>query len=245
MASRGRPKKHQVNFKNHLDFNVPADNILDLKKLASEKEEKENKENQISNKTKSSFLNLYQKTQFKKKEKDLFSLPKVKKKKKIRNYSLKDRFVFTNPFGSFSTAKIRGTIGFILIAAICVLPIYGLASYYKADSLKEKVLGISWEAYDHLQVAAQSFADLEFENASSEFELAIQNFVDAQGMLETVSGLVKIVPVAGGEVSTAERILKSGESISSAGNYLTKAFAPFILSFSFFSNLAVISSTTF
>jgi hypothetical protein len=227
MPSRGRPKKHQVNFKHHLDFEVPADNVLDLKKIASEKEERKKEENVISKKAKKGFLNFYKKTQLKKKEKDIFSVPE-KKKKKVRNYSLRNRFEFRNPFGTFSSAKVRGIIGFVLIAAVCVLPIYGLASYYKADNLKERVLGVSWEAYDNIKVAAQAFADLDFENASSEFNSAIKNFVDAQEMLQTVSGLVKIVPVASGEVSTAERILKSGESISSAGNYLSKAFAPFV-----------------
>ncbi|MBU2235476.1 DUF4012 domain-containing protein [Patescibacteria group bacterium] len=237
MAVKRITTKHQVNFKNHLNFEVPADNVLDLKKLAAEKEEKKNIENTLSKKTRSGFLNLYKKSQFKKtekKEKNIFSYS-GRKKKKIHNYSLKDKFVFSNPFSgfdnpfsAFSTAKVRGIIGFVLVAAVCVLPIYGLASYYKADNLKEKVLGVSWEAYDHLGIAAQAFADLEFENASFEFKSAIQNFVDAQKMLETVSGLVKIVPVASGEVSAADSILKSGESISSAGNYLTKAFAPFV-----------------
>lgn len=227
MASKGRPKKHQVNFKRHLDFEVPADNVLDLKKLASEKAEEKKAENVLSKKAKKGFLNFYENTQFKKKKKNIFSVQK-KKQKKAHTYSLKDKFIFRNPFNTFSVAKMRSVVGFVLIAAVCVLPIYGLASYYKADNLKEKVLGVSWEAYDNLKIAAQAFADLDFENASTEFNSAIQNFVDAQEMLETISGLVKIIPVASGEVSTAERVLKSGESISSAGNYLSKAFAPFV-----------------
>ncbi|MFA6271989.1 MAG: DUF4012 domain-containing protein [Patescibacteria group bacterium] len=228
MAPIEKTKKHQINFKRHLDFAVPADNVLDLKKMASEKEEaKEKADNVFAKKAKKGFLNFYEKTRVNRKDEDLFSFP-VEKKKKRRNYSLRNRFEFNNPFSRFSTAKVRGVIGFVLISAVCILPIYGLASYYKADSLKEKVMGVSWEAYDHLKVAGQSFADLDFNTASQEFKSAIQNFVDAQSMLETVSGLVKIVPVAGGEVSTAERILKSGQSISAAGDYLAKAFEPFV-----------------
>lgn len=228
MALNGKTKKHQINFKRHLDFDVPADNILDLKKLALEKEEtNKKKDNMFAGKAKRGLLNFYEKTRSYKKEDELFSFPLDKKKKK-RNFSLRNRFEFNNPFSRFSTAKIRGVIGFVLVAAVCVLPIYGLASYYRADSLKDKVMGVSWEAYDHLKSAGQSISDLDFAQASSEFRSAIQNFIDAQGMLETVSGLVKIVPVAGGEVSTAERILKSGQSISSAGDYLAKAFEPFV-----------------
>jgi hypothetical protein len=228
MALGEKQKRHQINFKRHLDFEVPAENILDLKKLASEKdEEKVKSENVFAKKAKKGILNFYEKTRINKKEDDLFSFP-VERKRKRRSFNIRNRFEFNNPFGRFATAKIRGAVGFILISAVCILPIYGLASYYKADSLKDRVMGVSWEAYDHLKVAGQAFADLDFNTASQEFKSAIQNFVDAQGMLETVSGLVKIVPVAGGEVSTAERMLKSGQSISSAGDYLAKAFEPFV-----------------
>ncbi|MFA6391926.1 MAG: DUF4012 domain-containing protein [Patescibacteria group bacterium] len=228
MGSKEKIEKHRVNFKRHLDFDVPADNVLDLKKIASEREEaKEKLDNVFSKKARKGFLNFYEKAQFNRSEKDVFSFAEERKKKK-RNFTLRHRFDFNNPFSSFSTAKVRGAIGFVLIAAVCVLPIYALASYYKADRIKDSVLGKSWEAYDHLQTAGQSFTELDFNNASLEFMSAIQNFVDAQGMLETVSGLVKIVPVASGEVSTAERILKSGQSISAAGDYLAKAFEPFV-----------------
>lgn len=224
MANRtNHKKKHRLRFKNKVDFTVPEDNVLDLKKILSEKKTEEEKKKKITAKVGKGIFSRFSKSREKSKKDTSFLVPE---KRFVSPTSLKKKITITNPFKNINFRSVKALGIFILAAVILILPIYVLASYQKADELKGRVLGVSWEAYDHLNRAGKEFADLNFTAASSEFNSAIGYFNQAQEMLQTVSGVVKIVPVKGGEVSSAEKLLKAGEAVSLAGQYVARAFTP-------------------
>lgn len=217
-------RKHRLNFKNKVDFVVPSENVLDLKKMQAEKMQVEEQKNKI--KTKKGLFNRLKKSKPEAKERISF---RVTEKRLTTPTPLRKKISF-NPFKgmALSFVNVKRMILFLIAALVLILPIYVMASYHKVDELKGRVLGASWEAYDHLTQAGQAFTDLDFVSASSEFDSAISYFSDAQEMLQTVSGVLKVVPIKGSKVTSAERVLKAGEAISTAGQYVSKAFAPLV-----------------
>jgi len=218
-------KKHHLKFRQQADFIIPPDNVLDLKKIVAAREEK--KEKQESAAEKKGLFSRLRKQKKKQPANNKISSFLVKEKKIIPPISFRKK-VFTNPFRKFPAVNPKALAGFLIVAVAIILPIYVLASYHKVDELKGRVLGVSWEAYNHFSRAGQAFADLDFGSASTEFDSALGYFTEAQEMLQTVSGVLKLVPVKGGEVAAAESLLKAGEAISTAGQYVAKAFAPLV-----------------
>ncbi|MBI2427163.1 MAG: DUF4012 domain-containing protein [Candidatus Kerfeldbacteria bacterium] len=120
----------------------------------------------------------------------------------------------------------RPLIGFALMCLLLIAPVYAFGFYAKAKGVRGRVLGTSEIAVAHLREAADSTSGVDFSSARDELNTAMQLFDEAQGELAEISGLLKVVPVKGGEVAAVEALLTAGEQVALAGQFLSKALAP-------------------
>lgn len=85
---------------------------------------------------------------------------------------------------------------------------------------KEKVLGVSTEAYDYLKMAGLSASDYDFENSSDNFNSATLNFASSKRMIDEfgfgIAGIINSLPVDT-PISTAKNLAEAGENMSAVG----------------------------
>lgn len=148
----------------------------------------------------------------------------------------KPAFNFKKTFAIYKPQPIvvwyRAVIGFFIICLILVLPIRGLAYYFKLHQAGNEVLGITKIALERLKSGGEASMQLDLVGASQEFTRAWQGFNFAQEQLAEINnvilGVIKLVPKEGEMVASAERLLAIGKDISSAGNYLANGLEPLL-----------------
>ncbi len=123
----------------------------------------------------------------------------------------------------------RSVAVFTLMLSILVSPFAALGFYKHVSTIRDAVVEVSEEAVANLAQGGQSATKLDFSSAQASFGSASTNFNDAHNQLLSVSSvmtpLVRVIPEAGDQFTSAENILVAGENIAAAGEDVAKAFA--------------------
>lgn len=123
---------------------------------------------------------------------------------------------------------IRPLAAFVVISSILIAPFASLAFYKRVSSIKGEVLDVSQAAATNLAQGGQQVTDLDFTAAQSSFNDASVGFKEAedqlQGVNATLTPLVKYIPEAGQQYTSAENVLVAGENIASAAEDVAQAF---------------------
>jgi len=222
-------------------FDIPKENIIDLKKMKREKEKQQalKKEQSVIDKVKKirfpklSFkLSSNQSEQVLAKEKVIVSqvqqtIPKKAEKKVVQSQS-KPVVPVTQPekvdFRHFQLPYgwKKRLIGFTVVCLIIILPVYIVNFYHQAEEAKGKVLGISSEAYKYLQAAGQQAATSDYNLAGQSFAQAAENFVVAQQQLSSAGGVVlSVANLIPNQAKSAESLLLAGNHLSLTGAVVT------------------------
>lgn len=129
----------------------------------------------------------------------------------------------------FMKQATRSIAVFTLMLSILVSPFAALGFYKHVSTIRDAVVEVSEEAVANLAEGGQSATNLDFSSAQESFSSATTNFTDAHNQLLSVSSvmtpLVRVIPEAGDQFTSAENVLKAGENISAAGEDVAKAFA--------------------
>ncbi len=125
---------------------------------------------------------------------------------------------------------LRPVLSFSILLLLLILPFKAFTYYKSLDlkGLKGKVLGTSEEAVGDLLTASKSAMELDFNQASSNFTKAGENFFDAKEQLDNINSiffvLAKFAPDQDIKMaSESKRILTAGELIADLGNNLSLA----------------------
>lgn len=230
---KGKYRQKRVRLSQDVNFIVPKENILDLKKIIREKEIERSR--QLSKKS-FSFKKLFtQKPESPVFEKKVAPLETkavkkesvIKKKRKTFSDFIDNIHIFQQKFFLPQGWK-KNLAAFVAVAILLISPIYGASYYQKANSIKGEVLGATSEAYGHLALASQFASEFDFSTAFAEFTQALGGFNSAQEELSEISDLVKAVPGKGSQFSSGEHLLDAGERFAEAGQYISKAAGPLI-----------------
>lgn len=123
---------------------------------------------------------------------------------------------------------MRPMVAFVAICAVLILPFATLAMYQRVSSVKSEVIATSQEAVDNLSAGSEQALNLDFEDAQDSFGEASAHFQTANDQLQSVNAslepIIKIIPKAGDQYTSAENVLVAGEQISAAAEDITKAF---------------------
>lgn len=123
---------------------------------------------------------------------------------------------------------IKPVIGFALMSLLLVAPFASYAMYRQVSSVKTQVQGVSEAALAQLKVGTDSASSLDFASAATAFGSAAGDFHSAHDQLDSVNSvltpILRVLPVAGSQFSSAENILVAGEQLSGAAEDVTKAF---------------------
>lgn len=129
---------------------------------------------------------------------------------------------------SFSMPRtFKPVLGFAVMCLLLVLPVYAFGFYAKARGVQGRVLGASESAVLDLKQASEFAREQNFASLSEELGSAVENFSRAQTELADVSRLLKLIPVKGDEVESAQELLIAGEELALAGQNISQALAPF------------------
>ncbi|MFH1598101.1 MAG: DUF4012 domain-containing protein [Patescibacteria group bacterium] len=207
---------------------VPKENIVNLKEVAIQKE--------IAEEEKTSFFSKWRKTEPETQatsqtiSRPARSVPLPKpvmaeaRMKPIRTSSA-NLVSIRLPLG-----WPRSITAFILVCLILVSPLYFFLFFGKVNDVKGKVMGVSFEAYDHLQEAQVKAQNLNIDQAKYEFIKATDSFKQAQEELYQINSVAlsigQLIPVSGGKVKSGAALLKAGKAISEAGSDIATAIAP-------------------
>jgi hypothetical protein len=139
----------------------------------------------------------------------------AKKKERIK-FHYSPSFVF-KPIASF-----------IIICLILSVPIVSLAFYKRISSLKDSVLSLSNKAFTDIKIGSELASELNFQEASIQFNNAFNEFNKAQGEInsfsQTASKAIEYIPGKGKEFKSAKNLLSAATNLSSAAEELTLAF---------------------
>lgn len=123
----------------------------------------------------------------------------------------------------------RSVAVFALMLSILVSPFAAMGFYKHVSTIRDAVVEVSEEAVANLAQGGQSATNLDFSSAQESFDSASTNFNEAHNQLLSVSSvmtpLVRVIPEAGDQFTSAENILIAGEQISAAGEDVANAFA--------------------
>ncbi|MEA1937046.1 MAG: DUF4012 domain-containing protein [Patescibacteria group bacterium] len=90
---------------------------------------------------------------------------------------------------------------------------------------KERVLGVSTEAYDYLKMAGRSASDYNFDESADNFNSATLNFTASKKMIDEfglgIAGITNSLPI-NTPISTAKNLAEAGERISVVGKSATE-----------------------
>ncbi len=112
---------------------------------------------------------------------------------------------------------------FVTSCLLLIMPFYALAFYYRAQSAKGEVLGVSSQAYENLQQAGDYIIGADFGQAGASFDRASDNFIQAQLELDTAGGIITdVTALIPGQVRSADQLLEAGRHIAQAGSLIAR-----------------------
>ncbi len=115
----------------------------------------------------------------------------------------------------------RTLLAFVAICILLIVPFYIATLYERASAAKGTVIGMSSDAYKHLQDAGTSISSSSFNIASDEFGRAAESFSNAKMQLEEVGGvLLDVTELIPNKARSAQHLLTVGEELSVAGGIL-------------------------
>ena len=127
----------------------------------------------------------------------------------------------------FSLLWQKSFISFVLAVVVVSLTVFSLSFIQKGVEEKEKILGVSTQAYDYLKQAGQSISSQDFENSVNNFDSARLNFLNTKTAIENfglgISGTISNLPI-NTPISTAKNLAGAGENISLAGKNISALF---------------------
>jgi len=123
---------------------------------------------------------------------------------------------------------IKPVLGFVCMCILLVAPFASYAVYKQVSTVKTQIQQVSQEALTHLKSGTDSASSLDFSSAATAFGSAETNFRSAHDQLDsvntTLTPVLRVLPYAGNQFSSAENILVAGEQLSGAAADVTKAF---------------------
>jgi hypothetical protein len=123
--------------------------------------------------------------------------------------------------------SIKPLMSFFGLAIVIVLPFFAWQTWQNTKNTKGDVLGVSSEAVNYLQQAADNFSGNDIKGAVDNLNRAGSAFYLAQKQIEELgpltNSLIKLVPSA----RDGENLLKAGEMLSASASNLAKALSVF------------------
>ncbi|MFH0805088.1 MAG: DUF4012 domain-containing protein, partial [Patescibacteria group bacterium] len=117
----------------------------------------------------------------------------------------------------------RRLAGFAVVCLLIVLPVYVASFYHAAQEAKGRVLGISSQAYSLLQSAGSQAAAADFGVAGESFAKAAESFRVAQQQLDSFGGVVTAISkVAPGQAKSGQYLLAAGAELSQTGALMSQ-----------------------
>jgi len=114
---------------------------------------------------------------------------------------------------------------FALVSFFVPSIIFAMSFLQKEFEQKEKVLGVSTEAYDYLKMAGLSASDYDFDGSANNFNSATLNFAASKKMIDEfglgIAGIINSLPI-NTPISTAKNLAAAGENIGAAGKNATE-----------------------
>ncbi len=144
---------------------------------------------------------------------------------KLPKYKKLD-YNFTPPkFNQKWLINLRFALNFALIALLLIIPIRGLFFYKYLEETKGQVLGVSEEALSELKTGVEAISELNWQAAGLSFGSASNYFREIKQYTDNFNqsfiDLLKVIPVAGKKISSAEKLVRAGEQFSSVAQELT------------------------
>ncbi len=132
-----------------------------------------------------------------------------KQKSKYFNFQFKPFLLFQKSFACF-----------ILVSFFISSIIFAMSFLQGEFEQKEKVMGVSIEAYDYLKMAGLSASDYDFNESAGSFNSATLNFATSKKMIDEfglgIAGVINNLPVST-PISTAKNLAEAGENMSVVG----------------------------
>ena len=124
------------------------------------------------------------------------------------------------------TGALSKVIVFALVLAIVLLPIRGLELFGKISDDKDLIIDYGKQGLVSLQTGVISASENSYDVAQSDFELALDNFNKAQGVLNEyhnwMLNAASLTPVVGKPLSLSRNMLSVATNISEAATILNK-----------------------
>jgi len=118
----------------------------------------------------------------------------------------------------------KALVTFLVISFLLVAPIVSMLYLGSLFQLKDRVLALSNEAYQHLQLGQGKFSELDLSGATQEFQSATQKFLQARQEIDDLNFLtlavIKTMPEKKQTLDMGLSLLDIGGSLSNAGYYL-------------------------
>lgn len=122
---------------------------------------------------------------------------------------------------------VGALVGFLLIAALVVLPIRVMTGYARLQQTKTRVIESAEDSFDYLLAGGEAAFIFDIESAEASFAAARDGFKAAEEELTGVNLLVKALlkglPKYQAEYQSAESLLKIGSEISMVAEELSRA----------------------
>jgi len=137
-----------------------------------------------------------------------------KQKSKHFNFQFKPSLLFQKSFACF-----------ILVSFFISSTIFAMSFLQGEFEQKERVMGVSMGAYDHLKMAGLSASDYDFNESAGSFNSATLNFAASKKMIDEfglgIAGVINSLPVST-PISTAKNLAEAGENMSIVGKSATE-----------------------
>ncbi len=152
----------------------------------------------------------------------------TKKRKKKAKVKRKQSFSFIGAFRNIFKQSVLSLGVFTMMISLLVSPFAALGFYKHVSTVRVAVEDVTKEAAGNLTTGGELMVNQEYSESQSAFNEASVSFADAHDQLLNVSNgltpLIRVLPEAGDQFSSAENLLLAGEHIAAAGEDVAKAF---------------------
>ena len=251
------PKTHNLIVKDIRERHIHSPFVIDLKKMAKEKEEKEMKKafvnhryDQVSERldrlkratkftvkrakqSRVKAAKIDQQTITVKKHTVITTKTSRKEAKNllaITKEEVSEQFTVTPTF-RLPVHWYKTAVVFAALALLVIAPIKGFTYVKDVTNSKDQMMYSSQQALADIKAAGQAIADTDTATAKIKFEQAELNFSKASEEINSIntfiSAAIKIIPVTGKYLTDAERLTQIGQKSAVLGKDLSDAFDAF------------------
>jgi hypothetical protein len=150
---------------------------------------------------------------------------KIKPSKQEKEQKDKTEFKWRMPQLNLNMAFSKSLI-FALIVTVILLPIRGIVMFGQINDDKGKILNLGQEGLISLQSGVISASENSYQEAQGDFEKALNNFSQAQDVLNEYQkwtlNVASLMPVVGKPISLSRNMLSVATNISEAASLLNQ-----------------------